>query len=69
MEKSPQVLEEYHNIIKEQEKADIIEQVSDSDSSPKVSYLPHYAVIRSDAETTKVRIVNDASLSDRNTGV
>ena len=63
LEKSPQVLEEYHNIIKEQEKA------GDSNSSSKVSYLPHRAVIRSDAETTKVRIVYDASCCDRKTGV
>ena len=69
LEKSPQVFEEYHNIIKEQEKAGIIEQVSDSNLSSKVSYLPHRAVIRSDAETTKVRIVYDASCSDRKTGV
>ena len=33
-----------------------------------MSYLPHCAVIHNDAETTKFRIVYDASCCDRKTG-
>ena len=66
--KSPQVLEEYDSIIAEQKKTGIIEQVPDITVESKVSYLPHRAVIRNDAETTKVRIVYDASCCDRKTG-
>ena len=33
----------------------------------KVSYLPHSAVVRENAETTKVRVVYDASCKDKNT--
>ena len=33
----------------------------------KVSYLPHSAVIREAAETTKVRVVYDASCNGKNT--
>ena len=65
--KSPQVLEEYDSIIAEQRKTGIIEQVPDITVESKVSYLPHRAVIRNDAETTKVRIVYDASCCDRKT--
>ena len=66
--KSPQVLEEYDSIIAEQEKAGIIEKVPEIKTGDKVSYLPHRAVIRNDAETTKLRIVYDASCCDRKTG-
>ena len=66
--KTPAVLEEYNNIIVEQEKAGIIERVADTNTISKVSYLPHRAVVRNDAETTKVRIVYDASCFDRRTG-
>ena len=33
-----------------------------------MSYLPHSAVVRENAETTKVRVVYDASCVDRQTG-
>ena len=37
-------------------------------SAEKVYYMPHRAVIREDSETTKVRIVYDASCKDKKSG-
>ena len=68
LSKTPAVLEEYNNIIVEQENAGIIEKVADTSTISKVSYLPHRAVVRNETETTKVRIVYDASCYDRKTG-
>ena len=50
-----------NGIIKENK--GIIEVVTDNDSSKlaKVHYLPHHPIIRKDKQTTKMRIVYDAS--------
>ena len=64
LSKDPRLLGEYDSIIKAQEEAGIIERVSSSQGSnpdSKVHYIPHQAVVRENAETTKVRIVYDAS--------
>ena len=37
------------------------------EDAERVSYLPHSAVVRENAETTKVRVVYDASCKDKNT--
>ena len=42
---TPEVLEEYDKIIKEQLDNGIIEQVSELEASIKICYLPHQAVI------------------------
>ncbi len=55
------MLKEYDRIIKEQAEQGIIEQVTSLEKADKVHYLPHQAVVRKDAVTTKVRIVYDAS--------
>jgi len=56
------ILEEYDRIIQEQLNEGIIEAVQ-PDETPlgTVHYLPHYAIIRRDKATTKVRVVYDAS--------
>ncbi|XP_046861952.1 uncharacterized protein LOC124455325 [Xenia sp. Carnegie-2017] len=62
--KNPELLKEYDTIIKAQEELGIIERVGkDSviNSHAKIHYMPHQAVVRKDAKTTKVRVVYDAS--------
>ena len=61
---SSRILLEYDSVIKEQERLGIIEKVELGEDKPpgdKIHYLPHQAVMRQDKETTKVRVVNDAS--------
>ena len=65
----PEVLESYDQIMKEQLKQGIIEEVSELETSTKTSYLPHQAVIRQEAETTKLRIVYDASAKEGKHGI
>ncbi len=58
------LLEEYDNIFKEQLCQGIVEKVDNpvEESVPGVThYLPHQAVVREEAITTKVRVVYDAS--------
>ena len=58
LQQNPEVLREYDSIICEQLERGIVEEVKD----PEVThYLPHHAMIRQDKETTKVRVVYDAS--------
>jgi len=64
LKRDPEVLKEYDRIIKEQEKEGIVEKVPKEEiikATNKIHYLPHQAVVRQHAETTKVRIVYDAS--------
>ena len=52
----------YDKVIQEQLEDGIVEKVSDiTPQKGKEFYLPHKAIIREDAERTKLRIVNDAS--------
>ena len=67
LSKSPEILAQYDKIIKEQLELGIIDKVSGEHHAGKVSYLPHQPVIREDAETTKVRVVYDASCKDKTT--
>jgi hypothetical protein len=57
------LLVEYNRIMHDQLKEDIIEIVEDAQSAEteRIHYLPHHAVIRYDKDTTKLRIVYDAS--------
>ena len=58
----PDVLYEYDSIIKDQLRQGIVEIVDQSDNDAKrIHYLPHHAVVRRNKETTKVRVVYDAS--------
>ncbi|CAK1577869.1 unnamed protein product [Parnassius mnemosyne] len=43
-----------------------MELVKSPDISTKAIYIPHHAVVREDKETTKVRVVNDASCKGSN---
>ena len=47
LEKEPEVLMEYALIIQNQLEAGIIERVIELEKAPKVHYLPHQAVVRS----------------------
>ena len=57
------VLREYDSIIKDQIHQGIVEimEPQEEPNIKKIHYLPHHAVVRQDKETTKVRIVYDAS--------
>lgn len=63
LKQDPDILNEYDSIIKTQLQQGIVEKVPKADGGERaqVHYLPHHAVIRRDKETTKVRIVYDAS--------
>ena len=67
LHKDPELLKEYIRIMKEQENLGIIEEVSTEEESEvgKTYYMPHHAVVRDDKETTKVRVVYDASSKDQ----
>lgn len=64
----PVGLREYASIIGEQLKTDVIEKVVELEKTSKIHYLPHQAVVRKEAATTKVRIVYDASSKGEKTG-
>ena len=63
LRQSPQVLQQYDTVIKDQLNRVIVEVVKQPELSDEreVHYLPHHAVVREDKTTTKLRIVYDAS--------
>ena len=66
LRREPPLLSEYNNIIQDQLKTGIVEEVSPEDlkndhNTNRSHYLPHLAVVRKDRETTKVRVVYDGS--------
>ena len=63
LKKDSVLLKDYDNIIKQHLKETISERVPrGQDITPgRVYYIPHHAVGRADKETTKLRIVYDAS--------
>ena len=61
LHKSPALLKNCNNIINDYLNEGIIEPVSDNDTSNAIHYLPHLPVLREESDTTKVRIVYDAS--------
>ncbi|XP_028413530.1 uncharacterized protein LOC114536366 [Dendronephthya gigantea] len=62
--KRTDMLEEYDAVIREQIDQGIVEKAP-SEVTGKEFYLPHRAVVRENAETTKTRIVYDASARQR----
>jgi hypothetical protein len=63
LQRDPEVLKEYDAVIKDQLNRGIVEIVDEKDVGEmgQVHYLPHHAVIRRDKQTTKLRVVYDAS--------
>ena len=69
LEGNPDIYTKYNEIISQQVKEGIIEKVSELEPASKVHHLPHRAVVREDAETTKVRAAYDASCKSGILGV
>ncbi|KAL5472994.1 hypothetical protein EMCRGX_G027441 [Ephydatia muelleri] len=63
LRQSPDILNQYDAVIQDQIKCGIVEVVEAQDSGivRRTHYIPHHAVIREDKQTTKLRIVYDAS--------
>ena len=63
LKSKPEVLKRYDSIIQDQLEKNIIETVNleEQPELGKVHYLPHREVIRLDKDTTKLRVVYDAS--------
>eukprot|EP00112_Aurelia_sp_Birch-Aquarium-sp1_P003379 Seg1377.3 transcript_id=Seg1377.3/GoldUCD/mRNA.D3Y31 product="hypothetical protein" protein_id=Seg1377.3/GoldUCD/D3Y31 len=68
LRQKPEILKEYDAIIKEQLDKGIIERVTEMEQPSRVHYLPNQAVVREEAETTKVCVVYDASCKDGKKG-
>ena len=55
------ILEEYDNVIRDQEARGMVENVSAGYTDiGRIHYLPHHKVIREDKQTTRLRVVFDA---------
>ena len=62
LKRDPDLLREYHNIIQEQLRADVIELVpKDEEKKSGTHFMPHHGVVRKVHKTTKLRIVFDGS--------
>ena len=63
LQQEPDVLRAYDSNIKDQLQRGIVEPVEETPDGlcDKIHYLPHHAVVRNDKETTKIRVVYDAS--------
>ena len=59
--KTPDILRAFDDIIKQQIESNILERVTEEGKVGEVVYIPHKAVVRKDKQTTKVRIVLNAS--------
>ena len=66
---NPTLFKQYNDIFRQQLEDGIIEKVSDKKSNGREYYIPHKPVVRSNAESTKVRIVFDASAKERESGL
>lgn len=54
------MLEQYHAVIQDQLASGVVE-LAESDVNGREFYIPHKAVVREAAESTKLRIIYDAS--------
>ena len=63
LQSPPNILSQYDAIIRDQMKSGIVVTVMSAGDGPiaGVHYIPHHAVVREDKQTTKLRIVYDAS--------
>ena len=65
-EKDLSLFETYSDIIENYKSQGIIEEVKDCGKLGNVHYLPHQPVVRRERDTTKLRIVFDASSKTNN---
>ena len=65
LKKDPDQLKAYDDVIKEQLETGIVEPVPDEATDKRIHYNPHHGVWKRDAETTKLRLVYDASAKER----
>jgi hypothetical protein len=66
LKEKPDLLNEYDSIIKEQLRGGVIERIpehelTESTEEGTVHYMPHHGVVRTDKDTTKLRVVYDGS--------
>ena len=61
LRKTPELLEAYDEVIQKQKHDGIVEPAPKEPTGERITYIPHQAVIRENAKTTKLRIVYDAS--------
>ena len=63
LKQTPDILNPYDSIIREQIKNGIVEVVNSPSDGPmgRTLYIPYHAMICEDRQTTKMRIVYDAS--------
>ena len=63
LQKTPEILQEYHKVIQDQITSGVVEEIKGIEVKPpgQVHYLPHKEVVRNDKDTTKLRVVYDAS--------
>eukprot|EP00795_Rhopilema_esculentum_P002501 gene2501-696_t len=68
LQSNPELLKEYNAIMKDQEERGMMERVIPNTKGVvgKTHFLPHHPVVRQEKETTKVRIVYDASAATLN---
>ena len=59
--KKLKILEQYNDIMKEQINEGILEMVPEKPTGEIIHYFPHQAVIKENAESTKMRVVYDYS--------
>ena len=59
--RSQGIIERYDQVIQDQIKAGIVELLTGSATGQRHFYIPHKRVVRDSAETTKLRVVYDAS--------
>ena len=64
--KNKPLLKKYDDIIKDFLKEGIVKEANNIPEKGRVHYLPHRAVIRNDKETSKTRVVYDASSKVKN---
>ena len=61
LDKQPELLETYHSIIEKQLEEGVVEVAPEKPESSREHYILHKPVVREHVESTKVRIVYDAS--------